>query len=245
MTTIGLWILQMIIATSPAQAGSVKHVVVVSGMTEEGQIAAGPNVISVLSGGSLTTLLENLNQLDPDEVSAVVSFGVAGALDPSLNVGDIVVATSLQNDAGDVFPADPAIVRAMVQGLENNYMTYKTGQVFGTTVPRYTGASKAQLWQQSGAISVDEESEGAAEWAAANGLPFGMMRSISDNQSFSLPPLATTAVNSDGTWNIQNIEAALEQDPGQVPSLLEMAWDAITSFSSLDTARAAVNLGKL
>jgi hopanoid-associated phosphorylase len=214
-------------------------------MTEEGNIAVGQNVISVLSGGSLPTLMQNLNQIDPSTIKAVISFGVAGALDPRLRVGDIVVATSVTNDQRQVFDADTSMVEEIVLDLKRSNLYPHVGPTFGTTIPRYNASDKAALWKQSHAIAVDMESEGAAQWARAHGLPFAMIRTISDNQSFTLPPAALTAVNADGTYNVGAVIQSVLNDPFEFGGLIELAFNAMAAFDTLNFVRWAVDLGSL
>src|SRR4051812_41065064 len=90
-----------------AGAWANAKVLVVSGMSSEGKIALGnSNVVSVLSGGSLDVLNSRLAVIDPSQIQAVVSFGVAGGLNPYVRAGDVVLADSVLTDAGVSFFTD-------------------------------------------------------------------------------------------------------------------------------------------
>jgi adenosylhomocysteine nucleosidase len=235
-----------LVAVRPALAQDTRKVLVVSGMPQEGEIAmAGPNVISVLSGGNLQTLMKNLAAIDPKTVKAVVSFGIAGGLDPQLNFGDTVVSTEVINDNGVVYPTDKKLSAKIYKALSRNFVRVFQGPMYGTVTTRYTAASKAALYQQSGATSVDDESEGAAAYAAANHLPLVVLRTISDPQSFSLPPLAKDAITTDGTFDFAAALASLESDPSQIGALIETGFGAVHAFGDLFHDRMIVNLGGL
>jgi adenosylhomocysteine nucleosidase len=235
-----------LVAVRPAFAQDTRKVLVVSGMPQEGQIAmAGSNVISVLSGGNLTSLMKNLAAIDPKTIKAVVSFGIAGGLDPELNFGDTVVSTEVINDAGRVYPTDQRLSAKVAKALSRHFVRVFQGPMYGTITTRYTSASKAALYQQSGATSVDDESEGAAAYAAANHLPLVVLRTISDPQSFSLPPLAKDAITTDGTFDFTAALSSLESDPSQIPALIETGFGAFHAFGDLFNDRMIVNLGDL
>jgi hypothetical protein len=235
-----------LIAIRPAYAQDTRKVLVVSGMPQESQIAlTGPNVISVLSGGNLQTLMKNLAAIDPKTVKAVVSFGIAGGLNPVLNFGDTVVSTEVINDDGVVYPTDRKLSAKVFKALTKNFVRVFRGPMYGTVTTRYTAASKAALYQQSGAMSVDDESEGAAAYAAAHHLPLVVLRTISDPQSFSLPPLAKDAITTAGTFDFAAALASLESDPGQIPALIETGIGAVEAFGNLFYDRRLVNLGGL
>ena len=235
-----------LVAVRPVLAQDTRKVLVVSGMPQEGQIAmAGANVISVISGGNLQTLMKNLAAIDPKTVKAVVSFGIAGGLDPKLNFGDTVVSTEVINDDGKIFPTDQTLSAKVVKALSRNFVRVFQGPMYGSVTTRYTAALKAALYQQSGATSVDDESEGAAAYAAANHLPLVVLRTISDPQSFSLPPLAKDAITTDGTFNFAAALASLENDPSQIPAIIETGFGAIHAFGDLFNDRMIVNLGGL
>ena len=70
-----------------------RPVLIVTGLVQEARIAAGPGMIVICSSSDPQQLRELLATLDPTTFRGVISFGVAGGLDPSLKSGDVVVAT--------------------------------------------------------------------------------------------------------------------------------------------------------
>ena len=87
---------------------------VITGLAQESRIAAGPGVSHVVcSGSDPGHLRTQLSRLDSTGLRAVISFGIAGGLDPSLQPGDVVVATAVM--AGSRTWKVPApVVSAMV-----------------------------------------------------------------------------------------------------------------------------------
>src|SRR6185312_9793339 len=222
-----------------------QKIVVVSGMQQEGAIAKGPGVISVLSGGKITTLLQRLSQIDPHTVRAVLSFGVAGGLDPRLDAGSVALATKVIDDNGTIYMTSPKLVSEITRKLDNDGIQYLVGSWVGSNIERRKAEDKEALGKKTGAIAVDMESQGAAAWATANGIPFAVLRTISDRVDFTLPPLTDTAVNADGSYDLSAIFDALLQDPSQLGGLLQTGIDAFAAFSELQFCRDTLKLGSL
>ena len=66
---------------------------VITGLAKESRIAAGPGVSHVIcSGSDPGRLRAHLSGLDPTGLRAVISFGIAGGLDPSLGPGSLILA---------------------------------------------------------------------------------------------------------------------------------------------------------
>src|SRR5882757_10661009 len=73
----------------------LRPVLIVTGLVQEARIAAGPGMIVICSSSDPQQLRALLATLDSSTFRGVISFGVAGGLDPSLKSGDVVVATEV------------------------------------------------------------------------------------------------------------------------------------------------------
>ena len=90
-----------------------RPVLIVTGLVQEARIAAGPGMIVICSSSDPQQLRALLATLDSSTFRGVISFGVAGGLDPSLKSGDVVVATEVF--AGDTrFLAGLALNEEMI-----------------------------------------------------------------------------------------------------------------------------------
>ena len=76
-----------------------RPVFIVTGLVQEARIAAGPGMTVICSSSDPQQLRALLTVFDPSTIRGVISFGVAGGLDPTLRSGDVVVATEVL--AGD------------------------------------------------------------------------------------------------------------------------------------------------
>jgi hypothetical protein len=95
---------------------------------------------------------------------------------------------------------------------------------------------KAKLRRQGGAVLVDMESHVAAQVAAARGLPFGVVRVVSDKATASLPQAVLAGLAEDGSMNLMGVLGALARDPRQFPALIRTGRDADAAFKALNVA---------
>ncbi|HKB96265.1 MAG TPA: hypothetical protein VKB94_05410, partial [Rhizomicrobium sp.] len=66
-------------------------ILAVTGLAKEARIVGVAGVVAVAGGGDGEGLAAKLNALHGD-IRGVISIGLAGALSPHLNVGDVVIA---------------------------------------------------------------------------------------------------------------------------------------------------------
>jgi len=101
------------------------------------------------------------------------SVGFAGALDAKLRVGDLISPSQVL-DARDGS-------RTQLVGGEGTLVTFMS----------VAGAEqKAKLAQAYGARAVDMEAAAVAEAAQVHGIPFGVVKVISDELDFEMPGMA-------------------------------------------------------
>lgn len=144
-----------------------------------------------------------------NRVRGLVSTGFAGALDPALNVGQVLVAEAIlygeRKYRGWLPPVRPASVRV------GSFLTVRE-------IVR-TSRAKRELWRQ-GCHAVDMESGAVAAIAAEHGLPFCCIRAISDSAERDLPLDFQRALNQDGTLSNQRLLCQAVFRPRAWPELL-------------------------
>lgn len=160
-------------------------------------------------------------------VRALVSFGFAGGLDPSLPPGELVGGTFVWRADG------PPIGAATLDGE----MRFIAGGIAGVDGPVMSVAAKAALHAVSGAIAVDMESHAVAAAAAAAGLPLYVLRAIADPAARSVPSAALAGIGPDGRRRPLAVLARLLVHPAQIAAIIRLAGDSKAALRSL--ARAA------
>ncbi|MGH6863601.1 MAG: phosphorylase, partial [Methylocella sp.] len=82
-------------------------VIAVTGLKLEARIAAGPRVLAVSGTGDAFGLERALKAAVAKQASAIISFGVAGALAPGLAPGSTLVARAIIAEDGARYYGDP------------------------------------------------------------------------------------------------------------------------------------------
>jgi adenosylhomocysteine nucleosidase len=216
---------------------------VITGLAQESRIAAGPGVSHVIcSGSDPERLRAHLSGLDPTGLRAVISFGIAGGLDPSLQPGDVVVATAVMAEEG-AWKVPAAVVSALVERMRANGIGATQGFLIGVEEPILAPTAKAAVRRETDAIAVDMESHIGAAYAAANELPFAAIRVISDPAIRALPPLAKQALKADGRIDVGAVLGGLARAPSQITTLLRAGGDAGKAFAGLRRCRRLLDFG--
>jgi hopanoid-associated phosphorylase len=203
-------------------------ILAVVGLLREARIVAGDGMRVVVGGGDSTALAQKLDDAFADDIQGVISFGVAGALSPSLKAGDLVVASVIHDTRTD-FETDPAWARSIAARLPHAI----SGPISGSDAMLVDASSKAALHNSSGAIAVDMESHIAARFAKTHGLPLAVLRAISDGADHALPPAAQRGMRPDGSMDVGAVITALLADPHQLPALIRTGLEAEKGFSAL------------
>lgn len=213
-----------------------RPILIVTGLVQEARIAAGPGMVVICSSSDPKQLRALLTVFDPSTIRGVISFGVAGGLDPSLKPGDIVLATEVV--AGDGrWLAGLSLNEEVVASVGLRRRRIIRGGLAGAEEVVAAQARKAALWLQTGAAAVDMESHIAAAYAAEAGLPFAALRVISDSAHRSLPTLAKSAIRPDGKIDLRKIFSGLVRNPRAVSALVSTGLDFNRALRSLRGCR--------
>jgi hopanoid-associated phosphorylase len=178
-----------------------------------------------------------LTVFDPTTIRGVISFGVAGGLDPSLKSGDVVVADEVMSGdnrwlAG--FALNDDLIGRLTVGLGRRVVR---GGLAGVEDVVVAQASKAALRNETGAAAVDMESHIAAAYAAEAGLPFAALRVISDPACRALPALARNAIKPNGDIDLGMILRGVVRNPRTLRALVSTGIDFNRALRSLRGCR--------
>jgi adenosylhomocysteine nucleosidase len=225
-------------AGDDASAGRIdsRPILIVTGLVQEARIAAGPGMTVICSSSDPRQLRALLTVFDPSTIRGVISFGVAGALDPSLKSGDVVVATEVM--AGDArWLAGLALNEELITSLALGRRRVVRGGLAGVEEIVAAQARKAALWIQTGASAVDMESHIAAAYADEAGLPFAALRVISDPAHRALPALARSAIKPNGEIDVRKVLRGVVREPRTLRALVSTGIDFNRALKSLRGCR--------
>src|ERR1700694_1484991 len=213
-----------------------RPVLIVTGLVQEARIAAGPGMTVICSSSDPQQLRALLTVFDPSTIRGVISFGVAGGLDPTLKSGDVVVATEVL--AGDTrWLAGLALNEEVIASVALGRRRVVRGSLAGAEQVVAARSVKAALHLETGAAAVDMESHIAAAYAARVGLPFAALRGIGDPASRALPPLAMAAIKPNGDIDLRKVLRSVARNPLTLRDLVSTGLDFNRALRSLRGCR--------
>jgi len=189
----------------------------------------GGSGIKVIPGGGNSERLGGTLAKLATGADGIISFGMAGALDPSLAIGDWVIGERLTGS----FDAecDERWAAALAQSIPTARLgpIHADGRLIADPAEKYALA-------MTRALAADMESHIAARAAAQAGLPFAVLRCISDTAGHALPPAIGVAMRADGGLALGAIIKSIIKYPAQIPDLMR-------TFSGFNRAYAALGRG--
>jgi hopanoid-associated phosphorylase len=206
-------------------------VLAVTCLAFEGRIAAGHGV-RIFCASERDRLPARIEAAAAGGCCGIVSFGVAGGLDPALMPGDLVIASAIVTDQ-ERYRTDEAWARALLAAVPGAVH----GDISGSEEPLVDPADKRALRRAHRTAVVDTESHIAAAVAARRGVPFAAVRVVLDPAHRSLPPAALVPLRRDGSADIGAVLASIRRQPAQLPDLMRIVADVSLAWSTLARGR--------
>lgn len=148
---------------------------------------------------------------------AVVGAGIAGALSPGLGSGEIVASRRVRDFSGDAPEPDARLLsRALEAGAS-------AGTLLTVARPITAAAEKRRLAASfDGPSAVDMESAAWARVAASRGIPYLVVRSISDRADEDLPDYLAACMGENGAIRRGAVVARALARPSRIPDLVRL-----------------------
>jgi nucleoside phosphorylase len=201
------------------------HILIVTALKEELAAFVGkrlpPGTVTAATGDGLRKAERGAGALCArHRPSLLIGAGVAGGLTPDLGVGDLVVAQRILDANGEEAPLpDPARVAsaAAKPGVQ-------AGTLLSLDRPLVSIAEKEDWAARVGPppAAVDMESAGWARAAAAHGVPFLIVRIVSDTSEQELPGYLSRCMDSGGGIRRSAVALKALLNPRTIPQLRRM-----------------------
>ena len=175
---------------------------------------------------------EGARRLIEDGAQALVSFGMAGGLDPGLEPGALIFADTVQAPDREALATSQDWRQGLI-ALIGNEVPVSVGAVITTARPVASPAAKEALARDTGAIAVDMESHGVGAAAAEADLPFIVVRAVADPARRALPWAALAGVGPDGGRRPLAVLLRLLARPRDIADVVRLAGDSRAALSSL------------
>ena len=202
-------------------------------------VLADGNLLAISGMGPKAARSAALRLIDAGATS-LVSWGLAGGLDPDLEAGAVCVPR-------EVIAADGSRLSTARSWQESLSSSVPFGRRVGndalltTEYALETPADKSAARRATGACAVDMESSAVAQVAAAHGVPFIAVRVIVDTARDGIPPTVAGASRA-GKLRTGRLILGLLRSPLEIAALLRLARRYRVALRSL---RAVASLGKL
>ena len=206
---------------------------IVTGLQSEAKLAAGPSHIVISGGGRAAATQRKIETLVASGVSGLVSFGIAGGLDPRLQTGDLILSATVSDAAGRHYVGDPTWLQKALSIQPRAF----AGHVYASDEIVDTRERKQHLFSTLQVLSADMESHHVARAAERHNLPFMVIRTISDTASEVLPAAFGAGVDEDGGTRIAPILTALLTGRLSLPAVIQAGRSAGQALRSLRQAR--------
>jgi adenosylhomocysteine nucleosidase len=209
--------------TASCRSGS-ERIGIVTGLAAEARIARRLGWPVAVGGGTAQGARAAARGLADQGATALVSFGLAGGLDPALDAGALLVPEAILTQDG-VVSADLPL------------LTWLGGPtvrcLLGAEAVAARASDKHRLWTRTGCAALDLESGPVAQTAAALGLRVAALRVVCDTAGVDLPPAALEALSVRGRIGVARVAASLAHAPRQIPALLQLARSATQARRAL------------
>ena len=188
-----------------------------------GPATLGDGTLLVLSGIGPASAAEGARRLVLSGARALISWGVAGGLDPQLAAGALVLPEAVISPENRVFPTAREWRERVRAALATSHAVCG-GRLLTRAEPLASTAAKARAFRETAAVAVDMESSAVAEVAASQGLPFLAVRAIVDTADDVVPRAALVAASAvSGSVRLGRLLGALAGAPAELPALVRLA----------------------
>ncbi|MEM7171170.1 MAG: hypothetical protein AAF530_13435 [Pseudomonadota bacterium] len=165
--------------------------------------------------------------------SGLISFGLAGALDPELVAGSLVIPDQICDQQGHRHFCDREWATALRTAAARRGQSVVNGKILGSDTVIRRRLEKEIAFKEFKALAVDMESHFLAAAADQNDIPFIVVRAIADTASDDLPKAALAPLTATGKPRIDLVLLELIKRPWELPALARLANQSARAHNCL------------
>jgi len=200
-------------------------IVIVCGMGEENARAAAQKLLK-------------------QNVTALVSWGTAGALTEKLHAGDLLLADGVVSDDANNYSFDTEWNKRIANELCETSLKIHNGMIAHTQQVLATVEDKKSLYLKNNALAVDMESIAIAQLANGANLPCVSVRAIVDEVSQSIPEAILKNTDKFGRPALVALFSSLIRKPGLITELIKLGKGMNAATKTLNTVAMSQALFK-
>jgi len=203
--------------------------VIVTGLEVEARIARRSGLPVIVVAGTPERRAGLIARTIASGATGLISFGIAGGLDPGLAPGTMLLPEAVRTERGETFHADAPWRRRLLAHVP----LAVPGAIYGGARVVWRAADKRALFARTRASAIDLESGPVARAAHARGIPFVVLRSIADPAHRNLPRAAVFGLDDDGKVAYGTVLALAVLNPHQLPALLATALETRRALAAM------------
>ena len=213
---------------------TTKPVIVVTGTLREAAVVSGEGIVVIAGGSDPQRLRRELAAAAPG-AAGIISFGMCGAIDRSLKLGQWVIGKRLSGSFAALCDERWVAALAAKLPLARVGSIHADGDLLGEE------QGKAERGWASAALAADMESHIVAEEAGKAGVPFVILRCVSDGAETELPPAVEVMMRPDGGVDVGAVLKSIAAKPGQVPHLAATLYGFAKAYRALGAGAKAID----
>jgi adenosylhomocysteine nucleosidase len=205
---------------------------------EGGFLALNAGCLVGLSGAGPSAAARCAAVLVEQGVTALISWGCAAALDPTLHPGDLVLPSAIIGADGESLETDTTWRQRLASELASR-LPVNQGTLLESRHIVSLAAEKRTLFANTGAVALDMESAAAARAAFSCKLPFLAVRSIVDPAHIDIPPSIASAFDEHGVLHVPKMLGKAALRPIDFLGILRLGRDFGTAMKTLQKVSAS------
>jgi len=166
----------------------------------------------------------------------LISFGIAGGLEPGLPVGSMIIGSQVTSLDGSTI-----CDKAWAADLMQKFPEAHCGGVWGSEMIVASAREKRALYEKSRCLAVDMESQCAAQIATEANIPLAVLRVVCDSSDMDIPPVVMASIAEDGRINVGRALWHIVRHPLQIPDLFHVMRGTGRAISVLKKTAKAIN----
>ncbi len=225
----------------------MSYIGIISALSSEGRCLSGKPVptnepfqinehaIAIVCGMGEGNVRIAVQQLLEKNVTALVSWGTAGALTEEIHSGDLVLADSVTTINEKNYSFDTDWNKRVANKLCNTSIKIHHGMIAHTEQALKTPACKTSLQAATHAIAVDMESIAIARIAHQENLPCLAVRAIVDEASQSIPEAIINCTDMFGRPALFSLLSSIINKPNLISDLIYLGKGMKAATKTLST----------
>lgn len=207
-------------------------------------LALPDGALLLLSGIGARRARAAADRLFASGATALVSWGVAAALARHVPPGSLLLPMRLIAADGTAPPIDVRWRQRLHDRLAPRFAVHAGALAEADAVLTDSGQKRA-LFERCGAIAADMESAALGSAAAEAGVPFVVVRAVSDGVDLTLPQAILSAMDGDGRIRPRQLVGGLFARPREALGFLRLGLGFRAARATLAGVARSVGTGLL